>query len=70
MLLFLIFFLYTAHAWPWEGPQETRAILLEVGTWPLEPTAAPAPGGDLELLRRQNSIGTSVCGYVSGDLCE
>jgi len=67
MLLWLAH-LRLAHAWLWDGPQQTSNAPPGTATWRLEPTAAPI--GDLELFKRQNSIGTSVCSYVSGDLCE
>jgi hypothetical protein len=67
-LIFCLAYLQIAYAWLWDGPQETSAAPLEIGSWRPEPTEAPL--GNLELFKRQNSIGTSVCGYVSGDLCK
>jgi hypothetical protein len=70
IVIFSFLFFCMVYAWPREGPQETRATLPQAATLRLEPTPAPVPHADLELFRRQNSIGTSICGYVSGDLCE
>jgi hypothetical protein len=57
-----------AQATLWNGPQQTADEILGVDIFNPEPTAAPL--GDIELFKRQNSPGTSVCGYVSGDLCK
>jgi len=65
-LLLILADFQLAHAWLWDGPQETGT--LDIGTWRIEPTGAPM--GDLELLKRQSVIGTSTCGYISGELSE
>jgi hypothetical protein len=61
--------LQIAHAWLEDDPQETNTVPLAVGSWKLEPTAAPM-GGGLELFKRQTQFPTSVCGYISNELSE
>ncbi|KAE9379857.1 hypothetical protein N431DRAFT_448695 [Stipitochalara longipes BDJ] len=66
LMISILVQLQMAHAWLWDGPQETSTVPLNIGSWILEPTAAPI--GDLELFKRQNQLVTSICGYISSEL--
>jgi len=69
-LLFLILlslFNFKAVAEPWNWPEQTSDAHLDHA---LQPGPTAAPMDHLELFKRQNAPGSSVCGYISGALCQ
>jgi hypothetical protein len=67
LIVLSLFNLKAVTAGSWKGPQQTNdAPFLDDA---LQPGPTAAPMGDLELFKRQNAPGSSVCGYISGDLC-
>jgi hypothetical protein len=66
-LILLSLFNFDAVAGDWNGPERTSDANLLGHTLQPGPTAAPMD--HLELFKRQNAPGSSVCGYINGALC-
>ncbi len=65
--MLFVFNVEAVRAGPWKEPGKTSNAAFVKHA--LQPVPTVAPIGNLELFRRQNVPGTSVCGYISGDSC-